>query len=77
MTANSSPTEWITTAEAAKMTGYSPHYVRRLMRKQRVLAKKWGNTWMIDKQSLLDYKQRMDELGRARHNPRLEKEKTE
>jgi excisionase family DNA binding protein len=73
MTDNVNHTDWITTSEAAELTGYSPHYVRRLMRKNRVLAKKWGNTWMINKQSLLDYKQRMDELGRARHNPRQEK----
>ena len=63
------PTEWITTAEAAELTGYSPHYVRRLMRNDRVMAKKWGNSWMINKRSLLSYKQRMNELGRARYNP--------
>ena len=63
------PKEWITTAEAADLTGYSPHYVRRLMRKDRVLAKKWGNSWMINKQSLLDYKRRMDSLGRAKYKP--------
>jgi excisionase family DNA binding protein len=69
MTDKLNPTEWITTSEAAELTGYSPHYVRRLMRKSRVAAKKWGNTWMIDKQSLLDYKRRMDSLGRTKYRP--------
>jgi len=63
------PTEWITTKEAAELTGYSVDYLRRIMRKGRVEARKWVNTWMINKASLLAYKREMDCLGRSKHDP--------
>ncbi|MBN1815443.1 MAG: helix-turn-helix domain-containing protein [Anaerolineae bacterium] len=63
------PGDWITTKEASELTGYSIQYVRRLMRKGRVVAKKWLRDWVISKQSLLEYKEGMDELGEARYNP--------
>ena len=67
--AQETSTEWVTTDEAAQLTGYSPHYVRRLVRQSRVRAKKWSRVWMIDKQALLDYQERMEALGRAKHDP--------
>jgi excisionase family DNA binding protein len=63
------PGDWITTKEAAELTGYSMQYVRRLMRQGRVVAKKWFRDWVISKQSLVEYKKTMDKLGRARYNP--------
>jgi excisionase family DNA binding protein len=63
------PTEWLTTAEAADLTGYSVQYVRRLIKKGRVRAKKWVRDWMIDKASLLEYQRTMAQLGPARHDP--------
>jgi len=64
------PTEWITTAEAAELTGYSVQYLRRMVRQGRVRARKWVNTWMVDRSTLLDYKREMDSLGREKHDPR-------
>lgn len=63
------PTEWITTTEAAELTGYSVQYLRRLVRQGRVKARKWVNAWMIDQAALLDYKQKMDNLGPRKHDP--------
>lgn len=62
--------EWLTTEAAVELTGYSPHYVRRLVRQQRVTAQKWSHVWMIDKRSLLEYQQQMAALGREKFNPK-------
>lgn len=69
MTNDFDPGDWINTQEAAELTGYSVQYIRRLMRQGRVVAKKWLRDWVISKQSLLEYKKTMDELGRAKHDP--------
>ena len=46
---------WITTAEAAQISGFHIEYVRRLIRKGTLRARKWGREWMIDRESLLHY----------------------
>jgi len=63
------PTEWITTKEAAELTGYSIQYIRRLVNRKRILARKWGRDWFVSKQALLDYQQAMGQLGKERYNP--------
>ena len=60
---------WITTEEAAKLTGYVPAYLRRLAGQGQVEARKVGRDWLINRESLLDYKAQMDDLGPAKHNP--------
>jgi len=64
------PTEWVSIAEGARLTGYSVQYLRRVIRRGRVRARKWVNAWMVDRAALLDYKQEMDSLGREKHDPR-------
>lgn len=61
--------EWITTQEAADLTGYSLQYIRRLVRQERVHARKWMRDWMVDKQALLIYQQQMQQLGEKRFDP--------
>lgn len=69
MTNDFDPGDWITTKEASELTGYSVQYIRRLMRQERVVARKWLRDWAISRKSLLEYKNKMDELGQARHDP--------
>ena len=47
--------EWITTAEAAKLSGYHPVYLRELIWDEKIRGKKFGIVWQVNKQSLLDY----------------------
>jgi excisionase family DNA binding protein len=47
--------KWITTDEAAELTGYDVEYVRRLLRKGKVQSKKFGAVWQVDRDSLLSY----------------------
>ena len=47
--------QWVTTTEAAQISGYHVEHIRRLIRDGHILARKWGKEWMVDKSSLLDY----------------------
>jgi excisionase family DNA binding protein len=61
--------EWITTVQAAELTGYANAYFRQLIKRGRLTARKWGRDWCLDKAEVLDYKARMDALGTDKHNP--------
>ncbi|MDW8069092.1 MAG: helix-turn-helix domain-containing protein [Anaerolineae bacterium] len=60
---------WISTTEAADLTGYTVVYIRYLARSERIEAVKTGRDWLINRASLLAYKARMDALGTQKHNP--------
>ena len=60
---------WVTIAQAAELSGYSPAYVRQLAYRGRIDARKVGRDWLINQESLLAYKREMDTLGGQRHNP--------
>ena len=66
--------EWLTTTEAATLTGYAPAHIRILARKGRIEARKIGRDWLVSRDSLLAYKRRMDNLGPQKHNPWKEEE---
>lgn len=55
--------EWITTAEAAKISGYHPDHVRELLRAEKVKARKFGEVWQVDRTSLLRYIREVQKLG--------------
>jgi excisionase family DNA binding protein len=63
--------EWVSVKEAAELSGYSPQYVRRIMRQGKVKAGKMGGIqeWLIDEQSLREYVKAMKSLGTDKHNP--------
>jgi excisionase family DNA binding protein len=69
MTKDFSPTEWITTKEAAEMTGYNPEYIRQMIRNGRIAAEKKGRDWWIDHDSIEKYADKMKRLGSAKHDP--------
>lgn len=60
---------WLNTTRAAQLTSYSQAYMRILARSGQVEARKVGRDWLINRESLLAYKQRMDRLGPQKHNP--------
>ena len=63
------PVVWITTNEAAELTGYASAYLRQLIILGRLPAKKRGRDWFIDREIVLAYAQEMKALGPAKHNP--------
>jgi len=64
------PTEWITTREAAELTGYSTARFRQLAIEGTILAQKRGRDWFLDKASVLAYVEEMQRLGTAKHSPK-------
>jgi transcriptional regulator with XRE-family HTH domain len=60
---------WISGREAEDLTGYTPAYLRRLASRGRVEACKVGGAWVFHEESLLSYRQWMDDLGPEKHSP--------
>lgn len=61
--------DWVTTKGAADLTDYNVNYLRHLLRTGRIEAQKVQRDWLINRESLLAYKRRMDRLGPQKHNP--------
>lgn len=58
--------DWITTAQAAEISGYHPNHIRRIVRSGGIRARKWGSALMISRESLLGYAQKMAVQGLKR-----------
>ena len=63
-----SMTEYLTTKEAAELAGFKEEYMRYLAREGRVKAVRKPSGYWIDKASLLEYVERMRELGTQKFN---------
>ncbi len=63
-------TEWITTSEAAKLSGYHPEYVRELIRRGEIEGRKFATVWQVSKQSLLTYLEAAKDSPDKRHGPK-------
>lgn len=68
-TENFNPVEWITTKEAADLTGYATAYFRQLIKRSRLQAKKRGRDWFLKKAEVLAYAEKMQQLGPQKYNP--------
>lgn len=66
----SSMPEWITSSEAAQVSGYDVQWIRRLARAGRIGAERKGRDWWIDRDKFQAYLAAMTELGNKRHDPR-------
>lgn len=66
------PTQWITTAEAAELTGYNLEYIRQMIRRQVIVAEKKGRDWWVDRASIEAHAEEMRQLGTAKHDPQRE-----
>lgn len=63
------PTEWVTTTEAAELTGYTPANFRKAIKRGRLPGQKIGRDWLLRRDDVLTYVERMQELGRSKHDP--------
>jgi len=63
------PTEWITTQEAADLTGYSSVTLRQFAREGRIRSRKRGRDWFLSKSEVLAYAEKMTRLGTSKHDP--------
>jgi len=58
--------EWLTVTQAAEISDYHPERIRELIREGKINAHKFGSVWAVHKTSLLEYLQKMEELGGKR-----------
>lgn len=60
----------LTVSEAAQLAGYSERHVRRLARQGQVDARQVGGwLYLIDRQSLMEYAEKMKALGQYKYAP--------
>lgn len=58
--------EWLTTYKAAELSGYNPDYIRQLIRAEKVIGRKWGQSWQVNRLSLEEYMKKAKRLGERR-----------
>jgi len=58
--------DWITTAEAAQVSGYHVEYVRKLVKARKIEARKWMRDWQVSRESLEAYLDQMKVKGEKR-----------
>lgn len=47
--------EWISIADAVKLSGYHPDHLRRLIRSKLIKAEKFSIVWRVERSSLISY----------------------
>jgi excisionase family DNA binding protein len=62
--------DWITTADAANLSGYDVQYIRFLARTGKIGAEKKGRDWWIDRDKLRAYLATVEALGTKKFDPR-------
>lgn len=67
--------DWITTTEAARLTGYASSSFRHFILRGKLPARKLGRDWVLLRSDVEAYKAKMDLLGPDKHNPNSEKTK--
>ena len=58
--------DWLTSYDAARVSGYNPDYIRQLIRSKKVAGRKWGATWQVSRKSLEMYMKKAEQLGERR-----------
>ena len=61
----------VTVTEAAKETSLSHEHITGLARKGKISARIAAGVWLIELESLQEYLQKMKELGKQKHSPKL------
>jgi len=52
--------------EAAKVSGYHPEHIRRLIREGKIKAQKFSSVWQVDRYSLQVYIRKTEIKGKKR-----------
>lgn len=59
--------DYVTSEDAAEISGYHVNYIRRLLRQRKLKGRKFGNVWLIERESLQDYLRLVEELGSRKY----------
>ncbi len=58
--------EWITTKEAAELSGYHRDHILRLIASGKIKARKFATVWQVDRASLQAYIHKAEKSGKKR-----------
>jgi excisionase family DNA binding protein len=58
--------DWLTTGQAAELSGYHRKHILRLVRAGNVKARKFGPVWQVSRADLLAYIRKAEKLGAKR-----------
>jgi excisionase family DNA binding protein len=61
---------WLTTEEAAEILEYHPETIREMLRDGRLKGKKHGYLWLVNPDSVDDFKSWIMKHGFEKHDPR-------
>lgn len=64
------PVEWITTTEAAELTGYTIHNIHKARQRGAIKAIKRGNMLFFRRDDVLQYALDMKDLGKQKYIPK-------
>jgi excisionase family DNA binding protein len=64
------PDDWITTTEAAELSGYHPERIRELIRGGKIEARKFGTIWQVSQTSLVAYLKLAEKSDDGRWGPK-------
>ena len=62
--------DWITTQEAAELSGYNQTYLRWIIRRGDILARKFGPVWQVSRESLQVYLKAAEQSEDKRRGPK-------
>jgi excisionase family DNA binding protein len=65
--------DWITTQEAAEISGYHRVYISELARLDKIKAQRFGQSWQISRSSLLAYLKLAGKSEDKRQGPRVDR----
>jgi len=63
------PQTWLTSKEAADLAGYHWSNILRAAKAGTLHHVKISNTYFFNKDDVMEYASKMEELGTAKHNP--------
>lgn len=67
--------DWLTTYEAVRISGYELDYIRKLVRAQKIVGRKWGQSWQVSRSSLLAFLKTREHEGLKRGRKPISRDK--
>jgi excisionase family DNA binding protein len=71
------PNEWITTQEAAEITGYTTRNLTKMAKRGNIEAVKRGNMLFFRTNDIIRYAQLMQAMGKTKHTPKSKRQKAD
>jgi excisionase family DNA binding protein len=62
--------DWITTADAAELSGYHVNHIRRLIRTGDIEARKFGPVWQVNRPSFESFLEKVTQSSDKRWGPK-------